>query len=344
MSANTPQTDAPQQTSPTGQGQNQQQQQQQQAPSQGSIMPPASQNREAEEILKQADLLKDQLAQKEKAAMQDREEKDAMAQELAMFRKEKAEQAERYKKEREPQALEYIAAQEKLLGKPLDEAIKRQYMNAFTTPKFKDNADLLWTQHKHTMAIEASAKAKEEELAAVKLEKQKISETLSRANQSIGGMRSSYAQSLSTEMTPAQTEQKNAERQTAEVSASNRLRPGEIMCPAPAVHEFGFFEENGFQNPLKGNVNASSKDYDQHRTIRSSVQAAREHRLLRDEQGELQFPASMRYHFPQGFGWFVNDSGLTHADQNDFSNYVQLNSERTFTERKGVDEYKQVAI
>lgn len=154
-------------------------------------------------------------------------------------------------------ALEYIAGQEKLLGTALDETIKKQYYNAFTKPQFKDNADLLWKQHQKTVELTASAKAKEDalvaeakakadELAAVKSREAKLTETLSqvffivptikhtqltsykqKVGKQVGGMRASYAQSLSSELTPAQTEaakvEDDANRKLVGVSASRGL-------------------------------------------------------------------------------------------------------------------------
>ncbi len=296
---------------------------------QSSIMPPAGQNKEAEDLLRQTDLLKEQLKDAEK-----------LKAENAYWRKKADEEAEKYKKEREPQAKEYIEAQEKMLGKQLDEAIKKQYMNAFTRPEFKDNADLLWSQHKHTVELTASAKSVADELNAVKAERVKLSETLAKVGQQVGGMRASYAQSLSHELTPAQSEaamaMDDANRKAVGVTASRgALALNEIMVAAPSASELPFLVKGGYSRTVNGDVNASASDYDQHRTIRTSVQAAREHRLLRDENGELQFAASMRYHFPAGMGWFCNESGLDRADSHEFENFVQI---KESFQRKAADE------
>ena len=53
-----------------------------------------------------------------------------------------------------------------------------------------------------------------------------------------------------------------------------------------------------------------------------------------DEDGDLQFAASARYHHPTIFGWMVNESGLADADVSD---YVRINAARTFVEEKRVD-------
>lgn len=311
-----------------------QQPQQPQQQQQGSIMPPSGQNKEAEDLLRQTDLLKEQLKDAEK-----------LKAENAYWRKKAEEEGEKYKKEREPQAKEYIEAQEKMLGKQLDEAIKKQYMNAFTRPEFKDNADLLWSQHKHTVELAASAKSVQDELSAVKAERVKLSETLAKVGQQVGGMRASYAQSISHELTPAQSEAAkladDANRKAVGVNASrNALSLNEVMVAHPSAAELPFLVNGGYSRTLNGNVSASSSDYDQNQTIRTSVQAAREHRLLRDENGELQFPASMRYHFPAGMGWFCNESGLDRADKNELENYVQINASRSEFERKAVDNDK----
>ena len=302
---------------------------------QGSILPQnaglsAADKQVAEETLKQMDNLKEQLKQAEK----EREEAKKMAEELAYHRKKDAEAAEQYKKEREPQAKEYIEAQERILGGPLEEAIKKQYYNAFTNPEFKKNADILWKQHQHALAVEASAKAKEDELVKVTTEKAKLSETLSKVGQQAGGMRASYAQSL----TPAQAEAEN--RKAVDVNASDKLGFNEILCATPAAWEMQlpFLVQNRF-NPAGGDVNASGTE---NPYSRRTVQAAREHPLLIDENGERQFAASARYLAPHIFGFMCNNSGLAQADPAELSNYVQFNAARTFSEEKRVDDAKHV--
>ncbi len=312
---------------------------------QGSLLPqgaglsPAD-KQVADETLKQMDNLKEQLRELEK---EKEKNKQLEALTARLMEKEKA-SAEQYKKEREPQAKEYIEAQEKNLGMTLSEALKKQYYNAFTNPEFKQNADLLWKQHQHAVELAASAKAKDEELTVVRTEKTKLSETLSKVGQQVGGMRASYAQSL----TPAQTEaamrdDEASNRKAVGVNASAAgLGLGEIMCATPAAWEMQlpFLVQNNF---APGEVNASGS-YDQNQVIRrTSVQAAREHRLLRDEQGEIQFPASMRYLAPHLYGFMCNDSGLAHADSSDLGNYVQFNAERTFVKEKRVDDFKHTS-
>ena len=72
-------------------------------PSSGqSIMPPASQNREAEELLKQTDALKEQVNERERQAKAQDAETQKMKAELEYYRKKAAEEAEQYKKAQEP--------------------------------------------------------------------------------------------------------------------------------------------------------------------------------------------------------------------------------------------------
>lgn len=290
----------------------------------------------ADESLKQMDLLKEQQRSAQQELEKERAKNKALLERAAVLEEKEKAAAEQYRLEREPQAKEYIEAQEKILGGPLEEAIKKQYYNAFTNPDFKKNADILWKQHKHAVELAASAKTKEdalktkeEELKTIITEKTQLSETLSKVGQQAGGMRASYARSL----TPAQTEAAELQQKAVGVNASEKLALGEIMCATPQAWEMQLpFLVKNFSGPANGEVNASGSA-----GHRRTVMAAREHRLVYDEEGDLNHPASARHLNPALFGFWCNDSGLSAADPAELSNYVQFNAKRTFLEEKRVD-------
>jgi small-conductance mechanosensitive channel len=90
-------------------------------------MPPANQNREAEDLLKQTDMLKEQVTSQD-------EEVKKMRAKLEYFERKAAEEAEVYKKSQEPRYEEYIAGLEASTGEKLTEAERKQYYSAFTNP------------------------------------------------------------------------------------------------------------------------------------------------------------------------------------------------------------------
>jgi hypothetical protein len=92
------------------------------------------------------------------------------------------------------------------------------------------------------------------------------------------------------------------------------------------------FLVKNFSGPANGEVNASGAG-----GFRRTVMAAREHRLVYDEDGEPNHPASARHQNPHLYSFWCNDSGLAAADPAELSNYVQFNAPRTFSEEKRVD-------
>jgi HK97 family phage prohead protease len=287
----------------------------------------ADPEKEAQSLLKQGSILQDDLLRVNK------EKEDAMA-ELKELRRFKAERDEQYRKDNEPRAQEFIATMEEAKGAKLTDAERAKYTALFTRFEFKKDADDQWAMQQfgaknkqEMVALTASKNAAMEELKNAQAEKQKLTETLSKG---ASNMRSNYAANFAT----PSSEQKQQQQQ-ADVAASRtggaRLGANEIMCPHPSVADMGFFKELGFQTQVGVNASAS-EDGVEPKQLRTSVQAARTHRLLIDPAtGEEQFPNSARYHYPHIFGWMVNESGLATAD---LSNYTQYNQAREVREIK----------
>lgn len=294
------------------------------AQQQQSLTPQA--NPEAEGLLKQADMLKEQQTEAVKALEKERLEKEAMAKKLAYYEQKAAKEAEEYRVAQEPKYKEYIEELQVTAGKKLDEAKLKQYHTLFTNPQFKDDADVMFAQHKEMVELRASKKQHLEELAKERAEKAKLNETVSKASMQVNSMRKSYVEASAAAAGGAE------ERKQVSVSAS--LNANEIMCADPSVAELPFLQKYGYSNNVDVNASAASGPYGGVKPIRKSVIAAREHPLLYDEDGEMNFPNSARYHNPTFFAWMVNEAPL---DKVDLSDYVSINASKSFIEPKRVD-------
>ena len=287
-------------------------------------------NKEAQQLLKQGSLMQDDIQRLNK-------EREETVRELEEHKRFKARVNELYRKDNEPRANEYIAYMEEAKGGKLSDAEKAKYTNLFTRIEYKEDADTQWALYQlglknkqdsaakaqEMVALQASKAAAEEELKKERTEKQQLATTLSKGASS---MRAGYAAALAPASPAAPT------TEAASVGASRAgggLSAQDILVPHPSVVDMGFFKELGFQT--EAGVTASA-DGGELRQLRTHVAAAREHRLLKDEAGDLQFPDSARYHYPHIFGWMVSpESGLTTRD---LSNYTQFNSAREEYELK----------
>ena len=294
-----------------------------------SIMP--TQNKEAEDLLKQTSLLKEQVNE----ATAERERLRKMEQQLAYYQAKEREEAEIYKKNQEPKFNEYVAGLVTASGKELTELEKKQYYEAFTNPQHKHHAERMYNAHVHTVQLAASKKAKEDEmsaaLAAKEAEIKRLSEAIAKSNSAVGGMRASYANAMKLETPAAAAAEEN--RKEVGVSAS-RMGLNEIMNAPPSVAELPFLREHGFCTEVGVNASATAAANGQ-RLMPVSVAAAREHRNLYDpETHEPNFPASARYVSPATFAWYINHSSIL---SDDVSDMVAINASRTFIEEKRVE-------
>ncbi|MBX9637212.1 MAG: hypothetical protein K2Q45_06645 [Nitrosomonas sp.] len=279
---------------------------------------------DAQGLLQQADMLKEQQMEAAKLLEKEKQANLALQRELAAYRAKAEAEQEAYAKAQEPKLQEYLEQIQITAGKKLPESKVLQYRNMFTRLEFKEDADLHYANMREKIELRASAKKAEEEAAKLKNEKMQLEVTLSKASQQVGGMRKTYAEALAPE--------RMEEPARKDVSVTASLGANEIMCAAPSSADLPFLQKFGFSNEV--GVNASENPFGQTKPIRRSVQAAREHRLLYDENGDCQFPASARIHNPHIFGWYVNESPVMTMDLSDM---VSINASKTFIEEKRVD-------
>lgn len=260
---------------------------------------------EAAEILRQADLLKQRNAAVE-------QENAALAAEVKAYRAHKEEQDKRFAEEREPQYNEYVKHLEAKKGGPLDEKQKSVLRAAFCKPEYKQDGDRMWGEYQDAMAVMASKKSLEQELAAMRAERDKLLETQSKLTQSLGpsATRASYASAVAVPDMAAVTAGAAASGVTKEVGGGG-LALNEIMGAAPSATEvqMGFLQEYCF--PTEFGVRASSAGGKQ---LRSSVPAAPEHGLLYDKYGDKTHPASMRWNAPHLFAFYANNRSYLDGD------------------------------
>lgn len=281
-------------------------------------------NPEAESLLKQADILKEQQMEAAKALEKERADRSQLEKELAHYRARAAAEAAKYAAAQEPKYKEYVEQLQITAGKTLPEGKLKQYHTLFTDPEFKEDAEVMFAAHREMVELKASAKARDEELAKERAEKAKLNETLTKATQQVGSMRKSYADAIQ----PQEPVRK-------EVGVNCSLNANEILCAAPSVAELPFLQKYGFSNEVNVNASGSGGGGAQGcKPFRTSIAPAREHRLLYDEDGDLQFPNSARYTNPTRFAWMVNEAPFQTTD---LSEIVSINASGTFIEPKRVE-------
>jgi hypothetical protein len=308
-------------------------------------MPPGSENKEAESILKQADMLKEQLNAKDKATQEqqltlqkEREARSEMEKELLYYRKKAQAEAEKYAKEQEPKVQEYIASLEEQTGKKFDEEKKKRIYNAFTDPRLKDDADDMWKSHQHTVSVTAAKKKIEEERdnerKQYQTEKASLTETLSKAAQSVGSMRANYAQALAPRAAEVPKVEVDNYRKTVDVNAGLHL--SDLMeVPQPSKYDQTVLKAYGYSNEVLVNAAAVDDDGNSYRPLRTHIRKAPEHSQLIDpETKDYNFGAGLRYTSPVYYSWLTRESGLLDREM-DMSNLTNVKS---FTlEEKRVD-------
>ena len=302
--------------------------------------------REMESMVKQTDMLKEQLNEKQRAleaaeVAKSEAAKAAMSSEeraeLDALRAEKKAQLEAYKAANMPKAEEYMKWREEQDGSPLTETEKKVYLAAFTNPQYKRDGERFERDMRRTVDLAASKKALEDErlkqeesqkneMAKLLAEKQKLTELI---GQGSANMRATYAAMMS-----QKNESLTEEPKTLVGVNASRANPGEILNAKPSEHEMGFLSEYNFTNQV--NVNASKDDpwAPEQRFFRQTLPSVPRHTQLVNEHGELNFPDSWRYTNETVMSWLVNESGLADADT---SNYVSINTSRTFMEPKRVE-------
>lgn len=304
--------------------------------------------KDVEQLVKQADLMKQQLNESN-AAREALEKKQAeQVERLAMFEKMEQERLEKYAADNKPKADAYIKFLEETEGSPLPEDDKVAFTRAFTIPEpaFQRQAQRFMSQmenhQQQQIALEASKKTLEERQAEFAKEKEsflakekKLSELMSQA---APNMRASYAAaSLNTPSFQAESKEDNAEirKETVGLNAS-RLSPGEIMMPKPQGAALDFLAMYNYKSSIDLNASQNDPFGEPQKLFRQSMPAIPVHRQLYNENGEPNFPYSQRFHDPTIMSWLVNESGMPTADN--LMDFATINSRRTFSEVKPVDD------
>jgi len=287
------------------------------APAGGSIMPPNNQNEAAERLLTQNDNLARDLAEfrkKEKDLADKLAEQDKR---LAFYAQKEAEEANAYKQAQMPKAEEYIRTAEEQTGKPLTEVEKKQYISAFTNPRFKADADRLYAQHEHHVKVTASKKEAEENLKKLRDENMKLAETLAKAAKGVSNMRSTFADVVDVGASKAAPQHESLpdsnRRDTHSAPAAGEL--AEIMCSRPSPIEEYVLKELGFLGGapnIYGEVHVNASRAGDNGGLVRSVLAARDHRtgFVDGDMGGAPSAGGMRDKYPHIFGWYANESGL----------------------------------
>jgi hypothetical protein len=269
--------------------------------------PFSNNSKEAAEILRQADLLK--------------QENQTMAQELEALRAHKAEtdrlKAEsdkRFADEREPQFKKYVEHLEAKKGGAIDDKQKGVLRAAFCKPEYKQDGDRMWQEFQDNVAVTASNKALEKELAAIKAERDRLLDTQSKLAQSMGpsATRASYANAVAVPEMAAVVNASATSGGVTRDTTGGGLALSEIMGATPSATEIecGFLQEYNF--PTEFGVRASGA---QGKSLRSSFPPAPEHRLLYDEKtGYRTHPGSMRWNAPHIFSNLANNRSYLDGD------------------------------
>lgn len=296
-------------------------------------------------LAKQTDLLKEQLTESEKAkeaALHEKSKQDAEIQaklkRLAELEAKDEAEAKSYAEKQTPKVEEYIKWLEETENKQLTEEEKKMFRSAFTVRKYQRDAERFDNQRKHAVELAASKKQQEEELKALKEEKQKWAEMISQNTSSVASMRAGYAAVLKPHGGMGLAESEAKHREQVGVAASRRDL-NQIMVPVPSEFERGFLSAYNYHPAGSVEINASRANGDDDdiaaRPYREYVEPASKHRLLVDESGERNFPASMRYHNPAVFGFMCNESNMQNYN---LSDYVSINASKTFIEERRVNE------
>lgn len=325
-------TDAP----ASGGEQHQQQQQQ------GDAVPRA----DAQELLKQADLLKEANAEKDRRLKEMEAALKANQAENAKFREADAERAAKYAEQHMPEYEEYVKTLEDIEGQPMDESLKESYKQTFTNPAFEKGRKSMWAMHQRGVEVAASKKAAEESLAAALDKNKKLNSAVGKATNAIvsAHKREEIVTTLSPEQAENAMDYDASKRKEVDVTASRGvLEPGQIMMAAPHAKEFAFLQQYGF-GPQQTTVTASGEAVGyapvQRRAPMKLYEPPVHNRFFDSETGECNFPNSARnYESGKRHFAFMCDSRLDLANR-DLSTMVSLVAARNETVRKDAGQFE----
>lgn len=280
-----------------------------------------------EEMMRQADSLKEKLniTDQEKEAIQ--RELDAHKLELAQYRAEKKAQQEAYAKEQEPKFQAYVQELEASRKAPLTAEQKEGYRTTMCDMRFREASKDLELQLKEKVELRASLKLAQDKAAAEEEKCKTLESSVNKTTAILNHSRGEFAKTIDNE---TQVMKEDEQRRKLDVEASGRLGLNEMMVPHPSIQEMPFVKAYGFVSEL--NVNASASDpYNGGRLYKRTMPVAATHRHLLDEDGNNNFPASARIHNPPFFSWMCDNSALINGSLDDV---VHLNPKYNVIERK----------
>lgn len=276
------------------------------------------------EMLGEITKLKNQYLEEAKAKKELEEKNSEKDKRLAYFEQKEKEAADLYATEQRPKYEKYVQ-QLTATGVALSDKAKKAYERTYCDPAFKEGAKCLDQQYNYTESLIASKKTVEEKLAAAEKDKQQLEQTVAKNTTILNHSRSAIKDALATP-----SPQDDEQRRKADVNAaSGGLRLNQICVPDPSMEEMPFLKAYGYVPEV--NVNASAADpFGGGRPYTRTIQAAATHSFLRDEDGELNYGNSARYHNPGYFAWMCNASELVTGD---LSDVVTLNASKDHQKR-----------
>lgn len=292
----------------------------------------------AEEILAEAEKLNTQLDEQKKQNESVSAKMAELEKELAYHRAREAKEAEEYKAAQMPKFQKWLEIEE--ADKPMPEKMKTGYEQAWTDIRFRDNATKLEEQMNRVISLQASARAAEERAKKLEEEKAALEQSVTASAKAVKTM-NARASIASTVSNPAATgggaSADESDRKETSVTAGMNLN--EIMLRGPSDAELPFLQAHGYSSEI--DVNASLHDrYGGGKEFRRSIALPPRSRQDRDENGQLNMPASAR-NIPGCDGMFAFMYEMRDELRNsDLSNLVSINASKNTIVRKDVEEWE----
>jgi hypothetical protein len=303
---------------------------QQQQPTQQTSPPPAvpeSRSVGAEELLAQADSLKERGADAEKALAALKRENELLKARDEMYKAREAKERADYAAAQEPKFREFIEPLKASMGGAMTESMEQAYRETFCNPDFKEHARGFIAQHEQRVALMASKLAAEEKLAAVMREKEELQSAVTKTAAVINSSRSSFAHTLR-----GAEDDDDSNKRKVDVGASKELHlSGMMEIPNPSLAELPFLKQHGFGTSAQVTASTADGTGEFRRAMPRTIERPREHRNLFTDDGELALPNSARYQHPAMFAWMVQ---AYKNGPDDFSDMARMRPDKSFIERR----------
>lgn len=198
-------------------------------------------NPEAQDILRQADAMKEELAHYKKVA----------AQQDAMLKKHR----EQYAAETKPQLEAFIAASERLNG-PMSAEVKKDYTLVFSEPAMKAQMESFVAPVRRMLELEASEKSRAEEVAQLRAELDSKKQHEQQISERLTGKRAAVARVLSADAND------NTQEANVNASAAHRKSVDDVPYGMSRIREPSkvdeYFLSNYFGNGSSSEVGVNA--------------------------------------------------------------------------------------